>query len=150
MTGGPGKEHGTKKLPPTGRVWERRKGDTICLTTSQNLSLWHPSWLSNAYTTRKDSESEWLAKENPETNPITINPETVSHVAEQFSWVPLPSCSPPRCPFPIKFLALSAHVTPQTILFQVLERAHSCGPGGGLPSYNIFTWDLYKMATSLI
>ena len=27
MTGGPGKEHGTNKPPPTGRVWERSKGD---------------------------------------------------------------------------------------------------------------------------
>ena len=26
-TGGPGKEHGTNKPPPTGRIWERSKGD---------------------------------------------------------------------------------------------------------------------------
>ena len=32
----------------------------------------------------------------------------------QFSWVSLPSCSPPGCPFPIKSLALSAHVSPRT------------------------------------
>ena len=111
MTGGPGKKHGTNKLPSTGRVWERPKGDTVCRTTSQNPSLWQPSWLSNVYTTRKDSESEWLAKDNPETNPINIKPETVSHVAAQFSWVPLPYCSPLRCPFPIKSLALSARVS---------------------------------------
>ena len=35
-------------------------------------------WLNKACTTRKDSESEWLAKDNPETNPITIKLETVS------------------------------------------------------------------------
>ena len=40
-----------------------------------------------------------------------------SHVAEQFSWVPLPYCSPPGCPFPIKSLALSAHVSPHTVHF---------------------------------
>ena len=73
MTGGPGKEHGTNKPPPTGRGWESSKGDTTCLTTSQNPPLWHPSWLNQVCTTRKDSESEWLAKDNPETNPITIN-----------------------------------------------------------------------------
>ena len=73
-TGGPGKEHRTNKPPPTGRVQERSKGDTTCPTTSQNPSLWHPSWLNKACTTRKDSESEWLAKDNLETDPITTKP----------------------------------------------------------------------------
>ena len=57
-TGGPGKEHGTNNPPPTGRVWERSKGDTTCPTTSQNPSCWHPSWLNKACTARMDSESE--------------------------------------------------------------------------------------------
>ena len=120
MTGGPGKEHGPNKPPPTGRVQERSRGDT---TTSQNPSRWHPSWLNKVCTTRKDSESEWLAKDNPETNAITIKPKTVSHVAELFSWVPLPYCSPPGCPFPIKSLALSAHVSPLTIHFRMLNKS---------------------------
>ena len=128
-TGGPGKEQGTNKAPPTRRVWERSKGDTTCPTTSQNPSLWHPSWLNKACITRKDSESEWLAKDNPETNPITIKPETASHVTEQFSWVPY--CSPPGCLFPIKALALSAHVSPQTIHFQVLDKSPVSGRGRG-------------------
>ena len=34
---------------------------------------------------RKDAELEWLAKDNLETNPITIKPEIVSQVAEPFS-----------------------------------------------------------------
>ena len=63
MTGGPGKEQGTNKPPPTGRVWERSKEDATCPTTSQNPSCWHPSWLNNACTTRKDSESEGLIKD---------------------------------------------------------------------------------------
>ena len=136
MTGGPGKEQGTNKPPPTRRVQERSKGDTTCPTTSQNPSLWHPSWLNKACTTRKDSESEWLAKDNPETNPVTIKPETASHVTEQFSWVPLPYCSPPGCPFPIKSLALPAHVSPWTIYFQVLGKSPVSGPGRGPPSWN--------------
>ena len=61
-SGGPGKEHGTNKPPPTGRIWERSKGDTTCPTTSQNPSRRHPSWLNNASATRKDSESEWLTQ----------------------------------------------------------------------------------------
>ena len=78
-TGGPGKEHRANKPPPTERVQERSKGDTTCPTTSQNPSCWHPSWLNKVCTTRKDPESEWLAKDNSETNPITIKPETASH-----------------------------------------------------------------------
>ena len=136
MTGDPGKEYGTNKPPPTGRVQERSKGDTTCPSTSQNSSCQHPSWLSDACATRKDSELERLAKDHPETNPITIKSETVSHAAEQFSWVPLPYCSPPGCPFPIKSLALSAHVSPRTIHFQVLDKSPVSGPGKGPPSCN--------------
>ena len=95
MIGVPGKEHRTNKPPPTGRVQERSKGDTTCSTTSQNLSNWHLSWLKKVCTTRKDSESERLAKDNPNTNPITIKSETTSHVTEQFSRVPLPCRSLP-------------------------------------------------------
>ena len=74
-------------------------------------SLWLASvLLSDARATRQDSELQRLAKDHPETNAITIKPETGRHAAEQFSWVPLPYCSPSRCPFLIKSLALSAHV----------------------------------------
>ena len=102
----------------------------------QNPPQWNPSWLSKACTTRKDPESEWLTRDNPETNPITIKPETVSHVAEQFSWVSLPSCCLPRLPFPKKSLALSTHVSPQTIHFQVLDKSMLYDPGRGPPSCN--------------
>ena len=134
MTGGPGKEHRTNKPPPNGRVQERSNSDTKCPTTSQNPSHWHPSWMSNACATRKDSESEWLLRGNAEMNPITIKPETASHAAEWFFWVPLPYCSPPGHPFPIKSLALSAHVSPQKIPFRVLDKSPLLGPGRGPPS----------------
>ena len=71
MTGGSTKEQGTNKPPQIIRVRKRSKWDTTCPTISQNP----PSWLSNACATRKDSESEWLGKDNPETNPITVTPE---------------------------------------------------------------------------
>ena len=133
MTGGPGKEQGTNTPLLTGRVQERSKGDITCPTTSQNPSHCRPPWLSNVRTTRKDSEPE--DKDNPETNPITIKP-TASHVAEQFSWVPLPYCSLPGHPFPIKSPALATHVSPLTIHFQVLEQNPLSGPGRGSPSCN--------------
>ena len=137
MTGGSSKEHGTNKPPPTGRIPERSKGDAKCPTTSQNLSCWPPSWLSHVCATRKDPESEWLAKDNTETNPVTIKAKTASHVTEQSSWVPLPCCSPPGCPFPIKSFALSAHVSPWTTHFWVLDKSQFLVPGKGPPSCNI-------------
>ena len=114
-----------------------------CLSTSQNPSRWHSSWLSDVCPTRKDSELEWLAKDHPETNLITIKPETASHVAEQFSWVPLPYWSPRGCPFPIKSLALSAHVSPRTIHFRVLDKSPVSGPGRGPPSCNSWSNSCY-------
>ena len=137
-TGGHSKEHRTNKPPTTRRIWERSKRDTVCPTTSQNPSCWRPSWLSNAWATRKDSESEGLAKDSLKTNPITIKSETASYVAEQFSWVPLPYCSLPGCPFPIKSLALSAHVSPHTIHFQVLDKSPDPGKGVPLPVTYLF------------
>ena len=77
-----------------------------------------------------------MAKDNPETNPITIKPETASHVAEQFSWIPLPYCSLAWRPFPIKSLALSAHVSSRTVHFLVLDKSPVSGLGRGLLSYN--------------
>ena len=65
-TEGPGKEHRTV---PTRRILERSEGDTTCPTTSQNPSCWHPAWLSNVCTARKDPESERLAKDNSDANP---------------------------------------------------------------------------------
>ena len=114
-TGSPGKEGGTNKPPPIGRIqeWSKEREDTspYVLPTSQNPSHWNSSWLSNVCTTKKDTESDWLARDNPETNLITIKPKTTSHVAEQFSWVPLPCCSIPGHPFLVKSLALSACVS---------------------------------------
>ena len=61
MTGGPGKEQGTNKLPPARRVQERSKGDATCLTTSQNPFRWHPSWLNmGAPPGRALSQNDWL------------------------------------------------------------------------------------------
>ena len=137
-TGGPGKEQGTNKPLPTRRVRERSKGDNLSDHLPESFSL-ASIWLNKACTTRKDSESECLAKDNPETNPITIKPETASHVTQLFSWVPLPYCSPPGCPFPIKSLTLSAHTSPRTIHFRVLDRSPVLGPGRGPLSCNIMT-----------
>ena len=82
-TGSPGKEGRANKLPPTTRIRERREETTIhmnCHPPRTFLAEMHP-WRSDVCTTRKDYESEWLTRDNAETNPISIKPETVSHVA---------------------------------------------------------------------
>ena len=133
MIGGPCKEHGTNEPPPTGRVRKRSKGDPMCPTTSQDPSHWHPLWLSNACATRKDPESEGLARDNPESNPITIKPGTASHVAEHFSWAPLPSCSPPGGPLPNKGSCfVSTCVSSNNSFLSVRQEPH-LGPWKGSP-----------------
>ena len=47
--------------------------------------------------------------------------DTVRHVAEQSSWVPWPSCSPPRHPFPVKSLAVSACVSSDNSFLSVRQ-----------------------------
>ena len=123
-TGGPCKERGANELPPTGRIWERSRGERRRQSTRPaNLpesSSLPPSWLSDACTTRKDPESERLARDRPQTHPFTTNPETVNCGSRPPG--PPPSCSLPQRPFPIKSPALSARVSPQTIRLPVLDR----------------------------
>ena len=108
MTGDPGTENRANKPPPTGRTQEKSKGDAMCPATSQNPSCWHSSWLSNTCTTRKDSESEWLARDNLETNPITIKPRLRVTWHSSPPGFPYPPALCPGTPFPVKSLALSA------------------------------------------
>ena len=130
-TGGPDKEHGTiitsYHQPKEFRKCQKERGDACpyILPTSQNPSCCNPSWLRDACASRKDSKSEWLARDNLENNPMTIKPGTASHVTEQF-WVLLPCCSALGRPFPIKSVALSARVSPQTIHFQMLDNLKDC------------------------
>ena len=131
--GSPGKEHRLTKPLQLEEFGKGQKEMLRVLPPPRNPSHWHPSW-PKVCTTRKDPESEWLAKENPETNLITLKPEAANHVAEQFSWVPLPSCSLPSCPFPIKSLALLARVSTWAVHFWVLDKNPVLGPGRVSPS----------------
>ena len=44
-------------------------------------------------------QARWLVRDTPETKPITVD---ASYMAEWFSWVSFPFCSPPRRPLPNK------------------------------------------------
>ena len=58
---------------------EKEDASTYVLQTSQNHPHWNASWLSDAQATSKDPG------DNMESNPITIKPRMVSHVAEYLS-----------------------------------------------------------------
>lgn len=77
-----------------------------------------------------------MIRDNPETNPIPIKPETVSHAHGGAVLLgPSPCCPTPGSPFPIKPLALSARVCPQTWHFGVVDKS----PHSGAPSCNTST-----------
>ena len=95
--------------------------------------------MSDAYATRKDPNSERLARDQPETNPMPIKPETVSHVAEQFTWVPLPFCSLPGSLFPIVFCFISMCVSLDN-LFPIVRQEPPLRPWRSLPSCNKVTF----------
>ena len=80
-TGCPGQDQGTHKLPAT-RILERLKRDGRLLSRgptdfpgSSSVVSISAEWCMSP---RKDANSEWLARDKPESNPMTINPETVS------------------------------------------------------------------------
>lgn len=138
MTRSPGKEHGTNKWPPTGRVGERPKGDTI-LDYLPNFYI-HLGW--PAIHCQKTLWFASIAKDKPETSSINIKQDR--HVTEQ---------SPKSLPDSFSTWVLmrsgvlcfestnSRYIKQQIPNLVALEWA---------PAYNIFTWDLYKMATSLV
>ena len=131
MTGDPDKEYRTSKPPPARRVQERSREDIACPSISQNPSCSHPSWLSYAWATRKDSELEWLAKDHPETNPIPIKQDCEPR-GRAVLLGSLTYCSPPGHPFPIKSLALSACVSLENS-FPSVRQEPSFGPWKGSP-----------------
>ena len=140
MTGGPDKGHGTNKPPPTGRVRERWKGDTACLPKS----LWLASTLAERCVCHQERLWIGMIGHRPPGN------ESHHHKTRDCEprgravlLVSLTYCSLPGCPFPIKSLALSAHVSPRTVHFWVLDKSPASGPGRGPPSYNnssILAW----------
>ena len=127
-TRGSCKEHRTNKPPPTRRVQKRSKGDTACLSTSQNPSHWHPSLLSDTCSTRKDSELKWLAKDHPETNPITIKPEPHGRAVLLGSLTLLLST---RVPFPKKISCFVGTCVSSDNSFLSVRQEPSFGPWKG-------------------
>ena len=115
---------------------EFRKGqkETPCVQLPPSILLAgiHLGWAILG-TTRKDSESEWLAKDNQEANPTTIKPETASQVAKHFSWVPLAYCPPPSNLFPNKISCFVSSYVSLDNSFPSVRQEPTLGPWKAFP-----------------
>ena len=119
--------------PEVFRKGQKERGDTspCVLPTSQNHPFWHPSCLTDALATRKDTNKTWDCE--PCGRVVLLGSLTLL----LSSLEPLPNkVSLPWSPFPIKSLGLSARVSPRTVHFQVLDKSPLSGPGRGPPSCN--------------
>ena len=113
----------------TGRFHEGlRGGKRYVLPTSQNPSHWNPSWWGGVCASRKDPESERWARDNPQTDPITIKPEPRGGAVLLGS---LTLLLPTQAPLSNKASSLSAPVSLVTIHFWVLDKRPLSGPGRG-------------------
>ena len=139
MTGDPDKEYGTNKPPPTGRVWERSKGDTTCPTTSQNPSRWHPSWLNKGV---HHQEGLWVRMIGQRTQKLIPSPQNPRLRA---TW----ESSSPGFPYPtpLHLGALSRKIScfvstcvSSNNSFLSVRQEPSLGPGRGPPTCNSTTF----------
>ena len=116
---------------------QNHRGDSRpYVPASQTLSLWSPSWLSDVCTTRRDPESEGLARDNLETNPITIKPKTTSHTHGRavllVSLIPLLST---QVPLPNRASYFVGMRVSSHNLFPTIRQEPLSSPGRGSPSY---------------
>ena len=85
--------------------------------------------------TKKDSNQSDQPEKTQKQTPLQWNAR-LQATWQSSSPVPLPCCPPPGCPFPIKSLALSACVSPQTIHFRMLDKSPLLVTGRGPSSCN--------------
>jgi len=107
--------------------FRKRQKVTTCPTTSQNPSRCHASWLKKVCTTRKDSESEWVVKDNPETNPITIK-------TLQALWQSSSLGFPYATTLCLGTLSNKISCFVSTCHFRVFDKYPVSGPGRGPPT----------------
>ena len=94
---------------------------------------WHPCWLNKACTTRKDSESEWLAKDYSETNTITIKPATAKPCDRAVLLGSLTLLLSARVPFPNKISCFFSICVSSDNSFLCVRQEPSVGPWKGSP-----------------
>ena len=133
-TGGPGKEGETNKLPPTGRIQKRsgeRRWQSICRTNLPEsfllksiLAEWwvrHQEGLWVRMTGQRQTRNESHHQKTWDCKPQ----------GTAALWAPSPRYAPPGGPSTIRFLALSACVSPHPIHLRVFNNSPLFGPGTG-------------------
>ena len=113
MAGGPGKG---LEIISHHQPEEFRKGQKE-MPPPRILTGIHLGW------TRRAPELEWLAKDNPETNPVTINPRLWATWQSSPPGFPYPPALCLGTPFPMNSLTLSECVPPWTIHFWMLGKS---------------------------
>ena len=106
--------------PPRAPLVRIHSGWEMCMSSQRTLS-------------QTTGQARWLARGNLETNPFTIKPETVSHMAEQFSWVPFSCCSLSKCPFSNSLFFVSTCISWDNSLLSVRKES-TLRPWKGPPS----------------
>ena len=133
-TRGPGNEHGTNKPPPTRRAWERSKGDTPYWPPRILFTGIHLGWAMSVPPGRTLGPNDWSeTSQKLAHHQKSRDPEPHGRAVLLGSFVLLLST---RHPFPMKSLALSAHMSPRTIHFWVSDKSPLLGPRSGPPFSN--------------
>ena len=115
--------------PEEFRKGQKEGRNAMCPTNLPESSLL-ASTLAGEACHQEGSWVRMIGRDNLETNPIAIKPETVSQMAEQFSWVPLPCCSPPRSSFSIVSCFVSTRVSSDSTFLSVWQEPSLRPPKG--------------------
>ena len=140
MTEGPGKEHGTKKPPPAGRVRERSKEMPRVRPLPRILLAGiHLGWTGRAPPGRTLSQNNWLRTTRKYSHHHeTRDCEPRGRAALLGS---LPLLLSAWAPLPNKVSDfVSTCVSPRTIHFRALEKSLLLGPRRGPTSCNKISW----------
>ena len=141
---GPNKEHGTALKTNPGDLGgaNRREGTTNLPGSLVLESILAERWVcqqEGPWARASTGQPRGLAKDNPETNPYSHKTWDCQPRGRAVLLGSLNLMLSATVPFPIKSLALSAHVSPWTIHFWVLDKSLFSGPGRGLPFCNTIT-----------
>ena len=157
---GPSKECGSDRLPPTGRIWERSKGErrhqSICPTNIPESLL--ESILAEWYT--RHQEGSWVRmtdQRQPGNQPQhhkTWDCKTCAREVLPGFPYPAACCSLSGSPFPVKSLISSACVSSDNS-FPGVRQEPPLGPWKGspfLPTFplNILNANLYLLAYPML
>ena len=138
-TEGAGKKQGTNKLPPARKIWARskgeRRGQSVCPTNFPESSLLESILAEQCMCHQEVPSVRMIDQRQPRNSSHYCKGRDCKSRGRAVLLGSL-TCSPPRCPFPVKPLALRACVSPRTVHSRVLDKSSFSDPGQGSPSCN--------------